>query len=74
MCKGSYVRITLSYSNFLDLTNSITDTPDIEAQLLEWQVTLHLYAGQHVQVWGNGCTCYFLTQHWGNLRDPAEER
>ena len=28
--------------------------PEVRVHLLEWRVTLHLYVGQHVQVWGNG--------------------
>ena len=31
-----------SYSNLHDVTNSITEIPQVRVQLLEWQVTLHL--------------------------------
>ena len=31
-------------------------------QLPMWRVTLHLYVRQYVEVWGNGCTRYFLTR------------
>ena len=36
-------------------------------QLPECRVTLRLYAWQVVQVYGNGCTRYLLTQHWVNF-------
>ena len=43
--------------------------PQVRMQIPEWQVTLHLYVWQFVQVWGNSCTCYLLTQHcWVNLK------
>ena len=62
-------RITFSYSDHHDLTNSIIEIPAVEMQLLKWQATLHLY----VQMWGNGCTHYLLPQHQMNLRILAEK-
>ena len=29
---------------------------------------------EYIQVWGNGCRRYPLTQHWVNLRAVVEER
>ena len=45
--------------------NSITEMPRVGEQQPEWQAPLHLYRQQSVQVWGNSCTHYHLTQHWG---------
>ena len=47
--------------------NSILDIPEVWMQLPECRVTLRLYAWQVVQVYGNGCTRYLLTQHWVNF-------
>ena len=33
----------------------------------KWEATLHFYVWLYVQVWGNGCTPYLLTQHCVNL-------
>ena len=44
VCYEYYVRITVSYSNFHDRTNSIVKIPEGGMQLSEWQVTLLLYA------------------------------
>ena len=68
------VRITLSFSNICDTTNSSAEIPEDRMQIPEQRVTLHLYVQQYVHVLGNGCTRYFLTQHWVNLKVLAEER
>ena len=52
-----------------DVTNSVTEIPEVGVQLSEWQVTVHFYVWQYVDVGGgDGCTRYSLTQHWMNLR------
>ena len=61
------------YSNVCDVTNSITEIPEAGGQLLGWQLTLHLYVWQDVQVWGHSCTGDILTQCWIKLRVSAEE-
>ena len=68
------VRITLSYSNLYDTTNSSAEIPEDGMQIPEQRVTLHLYVQQYVHVLGNGCTRYLLTQHWVNFKVLAEER
>ena len=68
------VRLTFSCSNLHETTNSIIKISQVGMQLPQWWVTLHLYVGQYVQVQGNGCTLYLLTQRWVNLRALAEER
>ena len=37
------VRITFSCSDVHDMTNSAAEIPEVEAQLSQWRVTLHLY-------------------------------
>ena len=39
----SHVRITFSYCNLHDMTNSMTEIPKVGEQLPEWLVPLHLY-------------------------------
>ena len=53
------------------MTNYITEIPKVGVQLLEWQVTLHLYAC--TTVWRNACSCYLLTQNLVNLMILTEE-
>ena len=67
------VQITFGRSNLHYTTGSITEIPAVEG--CRWgggggepQVTLHLDVQQYLQVWGNTCTHYQLTQHCGNLR------
>lgn len=51
-----------------------TEVPKHGVQLLEWQVSLNLYVWQQIlQVWRNGCSCYFLNQYWVTPRVVAEE-
>ena len=68
------VSINFSYSKFHDTTDSIIEIPEVGVQLMEWLVTLCLHAWQYVQVWGNGCKHYLLTQHMVQLSGLAEER
>ena len=56
------------------MTNTVTETLKVRMPLPEWQVRLRLYVRQYGQVWGNGCTRYFLTQQWMNFKVLAEER
>ena len=46
------------------MTNSILEIPEVPATRVVGNTTLW----QHVQVLGNGCTHYRLTQHWVNLK------
>ena len=46
------------------MTNSIIEIPEVPATRVVGNTTLW----QHVQVLGNGCTHYRLTQHWVNLK------
>ena len=74
VCYEVCVRCTFSYSNLHDMAvNSITEIPEVGVQLPEWWATLHLYVGQCVQVWGNSCTYYLLTQPWVDVRVLFEE-
>ena len=68
-----YVRITFNHNNLHDVTNSITEIPQVGEQLPDWPVTSKP-VWQYAQVWGNGCTRYPFTQHLGNLRVLAENR
>ena len=52
LCRWSHVTITFGCSNFHDMTNCITEIPEVGIQLPEWGVTLHLYLYLHVPVWG----------------------
>ena len=36
--------------NIPDMPNTTTEISEAEGQLQEWQVTLHLYVQQHVQL------------------------
>ena len=64
-----HVQVTFSYSNLQDKVNCFTKTLQVRVQLLEWQAAVHfMYYSILVQVWGNSCTHYLLTQHWANLR------
>ena len=47
-----YVRITFSYSNLHDMTNSTIEICQVGLRPPGWRVTLHLYVRQYVQVWG----------------------
>ena len=58
---------SVGYSNIHEMTNSIIEIPEVRVQQQEWRVTLHLYVREYVQVWGDGCTRYFLTHHWVNV-------
>ena len=59
---------TFSYSsNLQDVTNSITEVPEVAVQVSERRAALHLCVGRYVLVWGNGCTRCILTQHWVNF-------
>ena len=50
------------------LENPINEIPTVILHLPEWQVTLHLYMWEYVEMWRNSCTCYCLSQHCVNLR------
>ena len=51
------------------MTNFIIEIHTVSVQLLEWQIMLPLATCTTVlQVWGNGCTPYLLTQLLVNLR------
>lgn len=43
-----HVTATFSYSNLHDVTNSITEIPEVGVQLPEWWITLLLYVRQYV--------------------------
>ena len=51
----THVRTTLSCSDLHDVTNSITEIPQVGVPLSELRVKLHLYVRECVQVWGNIC-------------------
>ena len=52
-CVQSSVRITFSYRNLHDTTNSTLEIPEVGVQLPEWCGTLHLYVWRYAQVWEN---------------------
>ena len=56
------------------MTDSITEIPEVGVRLLEWQVKLYSHVSKYVQVRGNGCARYLLTQLWVKLGVLAEER
>ena len=61
--KESHVRITFSYSNLHEVIICIIEISWVRVQQQqEWRVTWHLCVWQCVQVWGDGCTHYLLTQ------------
>ena len=75
--------VTTSISGLLSAVAVISlvwQTPLLKSPKSEccWQsggrVAMHFYVWQHVQLWGNGCTRYLLTQYWVNFRVKAEER
>lgn len=51
-------------------TNSVTHIPQLAVQL---QGSVAAGVRLYVRMLGNGCTRYFLTQLWVNLRILAEE-
>ena len=55
-----HIKITFSKT---DMTNSVTEIPEVRVQLPKWHVILHLYVQHYVQVWGDGCARYNLKQH-----------
>ena len=66
--------IAIFFLYFQDVTNSITEVPEVAVQVSEWQAALHLCVRRYVRavrryvlVWGHGCTRCILTQHWVNL-------
>lgn len=54
--------VTFSYSNFNDISNSITEYPEVGVLLPEWRVTLHLSVRRFLKR-ANGRTRYLLIQH-----------
>ena len=50
LCSASHVWIIFTYNNLPDMPNTTTEISEAEGQLREWQVTLHLYVQQHVQL------------------------
>ena len=47
--RGSNISCSLafSYGNSHDMISFIIEIPEVEVQLLEWRVTLHLYVSQY---------------------------
>ena len=68
------VRITFSYSNLHDMTNSITEISESQSAVARVAGNTALVCmAVYIQVWGNACTHYLLTQHWVSLKVLAEE-
>ena len=70
-----HVGITFSCSNIHAMANFVIKNPQsLSAAAAEVTGnTALVHVQQYVQVWGNGCTHYLLTQHWENLKVSAEE-
>ena len=69
-----HVRITFSYSNLHDMTNSITEISESQSAAARVTGNTSLVCmAVYIQVWGNACTHYLLTQHWVNLKVLDEE-
>ena len=46
-----------------DVTTSVTEIPEVGVQLSEWQVTIHFYVWQYVDVGGGGKWLHTLQSH-----------
>ena len=50
------------------MTNSVTEIHEVESAAARVAANTALaFMIVYIQVWGNGCTRYLLTQHWVNL-------